>query len=76
MQLIGCIYSQKKHPPGWAGACGKGEGLFFGVLLGVVFEEFLLNVGGDEFVAGEAHREGGAATSDGAQGGAVARHLF
>jgi len=49
--------------------------LFLGGGFLVGFEEGLLDVGGDEFVAAEGHGEGAAAAGEGAQGGAVAVHL-
>lgn len=36
---------------------GTGRGLLFAVAFGVGFEELVLDVAGDEFVACEAHRE-------------------
>lgn len=44
-------------------------GLVFGVLFGVFFEELVLNVAGNEFVAGELHGEAGASAGDGTEGG-------
>ena len=44
-----------------------------GFLVG--FEEGLLDVGGDEFVAAEGHGEGAAAAGERTQGGAIAVHL-